>query len=97
MRDAFGDVVEEQRFAADYDAALHAAALAIQRQRGELRDVQDRPVGPGVLGSDQVFPFLVGGDDEPVVRDDVGEQLVESFVHPFGLEALAELARCVEQ
>jgi hypothetical protein len=95
--DALGDVVEQLGLAADDHAALHAAAFAVQRQRRQLRRIDDVAVAPRVLAADEVVALVVRRDDEPVVGDDVGEQLVEALVDAIGLVGLAEPAGCMEQ
>ena len=97
MRDALGDVVEEERLAADDHAALHAAALAVQGNRRQSRGIEDLALGPDVFGADEVVSLVVGRDDQAVVLDDVGEELVEALVDALRLEALAELPRRVEE
>ena len=95
--DALRDVVEEERFAADDHAALHAAALAVQWNRGQSRGIEDLALGPDVFGADEVVSLVVGRDDQAVVLDDVGEELVEALVDTLRLQALAELPRRVEE
>ena len=97
LLDHFGDVVEDERLAAHDHAALHAAALAVQRERRERRDVEAVPVRPAVLGADQPVALVVRRHDDAVVRHDIGEQLVEAVVDPLLVERLSERARSIEQ
>ena len=66
-----GDVVEEQRLAADDHAALHAAALAVQRHRWKDRRVETVAVRPRVVAADEAVALVVRRDEDAVVRDDV--------------------------
>ena len=96
LLDHFGDVVEDDRLAAHDHAALHAAALAVQREGGERRDVEAVPVRPAVLGANQPVMLVVRRHDDAVVRHHIGEQLVEAVVHPLLVERLSERPSSIE-
>jgi hypothetical protein len=90
LRNALRNVVEEQRLAALDHATLHAAAFAVQRERRQHRRVEHGAVRPRVLAADQLVAVVVGRDEQAVVLDDVGDELVEPLVDPLRLYALAE-------
>ena len=92
-----GHVVDEERLAADDHAALHAAALAVQRQRREDRRVELLAVDPGVVAADELRLGIERGDDHAAVRHGVGQQLAEAVVNAVELERLVQVARGREQ
>ena len=95
--DLLGDVVDEERLAAHDHAALHAAALPVQRQRREDRWVEPLAVDPGVVAADELRLRVERGDDHAAVRHGFGQQLAEAVVDPVELESLVQVARGREQ
>jgi hypothetical protein len=92
-----GDVVEEERLAAHDHAALHAAAVAVQRQGWKDGRVEAVAVRPGVVAAHETVAFVVRRDEDAVVRDDVGEQIAEAVVDAIRLERFAQRPRRVQQ
>ena len=91
------DVVEEERLAADDDLALHASAFAVERDGRECRRVEHRALVPHVLAADEVVAVVVRRNEQTVVGEAVGEELVKALVDALRLEGLAELPGSVQQ
>ena len=97
LLDPLGDVVCQERLSGHDHAALHAAAVAVQRQRWQALRIDAVAFDPRVLAADQlVFP-VVRRDHDAVVGDDIRKQLAEAVVHALRLERLTKLPRDVEQ
>ena len=92
LLDLRGNVVDEQRLSGGDHAALHAAALTVDRQGREDRRIELLAVDPGVLAGDQLGRGIESRDDDSRVRDRVLEQLVEAGVDALRLERLVEVA-----
>ena len=95
--DLLRHVVLEQRLAAHDHAALHAAAVAVQRQRRQDRRVELPAVDPREVAADQLRLGVERGDDHAVVRHGLGEQLAEAVVDALELERLVQITRCRQQ
>ena len=92
LLDPLGHVVHEQRLGAGDHAALHAAAVSVQRQGREDRRIELLAVHPGVLATDQPRCGIERRDDDAGVRDRVLEELVEAVVDALRVERLVEVA-----
>ena len=94
---ALDDVVEEQRRAAHDHAALHAPSRPVQRERRQAGRVDHVALDPRVLAADEIVALVVARDDEPVVLNDLLQELVKALVDAFRLERLAQLPSRIQQ